>query len=308
MDAVPAGQLGRELQRWAERGRAEENSAPARGGLLPKPINGLAAEDLKFNLRAGVSVPAGLPSAREPLMSYCARPPLAHFTALTRDQAITDTVEVEHLRSATVAAHEQEQVTGEHLLSHAHVARRVESVHRDPARQPDHTSLPSRAANDSMRTPRMRSLPHSTTTSVSGAGSAATALPASARPFNPWPQVAAVHATTLACAAAPVTTVQGEDYRQRTRARDLDPSFSHCEARSMARSALLGATTRASPRSGQSQCRARIRLIADVTPAHCCPVATWRHTMRCSVGSVWPKRGDLCSTRALRSGANFGEW
>lgn len=44
---------------------------------MPKPTQGLSAEHLKFNLQAGVSVPGGLPAARERLLRYCARPPLA---------------------------------------------------------------------------------------------------------------------------------------------------------------------------------------------------------------------------------------
>jgi len=71
------GSLGvGELQRWAEHGRADENADP-RGRSLPKPTKGLGAQYLKFNLHAGVSVPGGLPAARERLIRYCARPPLA---------------------------------------------------------------------------------------------------------------------------------------------------------------------------------------------------------------------------------------
>jgi hypothetical protein len=66
-----------ELQRWAEHGRAEQNADTARGRSLPKPTKGLGAQHLKFNLHAGVSVPGGLPAARERLIRYCARPPLA---------------------------------------------------------------------------------------------------------------------------------------------------------------------------------------------------------------------------------------
>jgi hypothetical protein len=71
------GSLGvGELQRWAEHGRSEKKSDPAQGHRLPKS-KGLGAEHLKFNLHAGVSVPGGLPAARERLLRYCARPPLA---------------------------------------------------------------------------------------------------------------------------------------------------------------------------------------------------------------------------------------
>jgi hypothetical protein len=72
------GSLGvGELQRWAEHGPAEQGRGTTRGRFLPKPSQGLAAEYLKFNLHAGVSVPAGLPGARERLLRYCARPTLA---------------------------------------------------------------------------------------------------------------------------------------------------------------------------------------------------------------------------------------
>jgi hypothetical protein len=72
------GSLGvGELQRWTEHVSAEQNRDPARGRSLPKPTKGLSAEHLKFNLHAGVSVPGGLPTARERLLRYCARPPLA---------------------------------------------------------------------------------------------------------------------------------------------------------------------------------------------------------------------------------------
>ncbi len=72
------GSLGvGELQRWAEHGPSEQSRHRTRGRLLPKPSKGLVAEHLKFNLHAGVSVPAGLPAARERLLRYCARPPLA---------------------------------------------------------------------------------------------------------------------------------------------------------------------------------------------------------------------------------------
>jgi len=78
VDAVPARQLGRggapALGRARPR-RAERR--PARGRSLPKPTKGLGAEHLKFNLHAGVSVPGGLPAARERLLRYCARPALA---------------------------------------------------------------------------------------------------------------------------------------------------------------------------------------------------------------------------------------
>jgi hypothetical protein len=66
-----------ELQRWAQHGRAQENANPVRGRSLPKPTTGLGAQHLKFNLHAGVSAPGGLPAARERLIRYCARPPLA---------------------------------------------------------------------------------------------------------------------------------------------------------------------------------------------------------------------------------------
>jgi hypothetical protein len=72
------GSLGvGELQRWPEHGRAEDTPDPTRGRSLPKPTKGLGAQYLKFNLHAGVSVPGGLPAARERLLRYCARPPLA---------------------------------------------------------------------------------------------------------------------------------------------------------------------------------------------------------------------------------------
>jgi len=72
------GSLGvGELQRWAEHGRAEEDPDRARGRSLPKPTKGLGAQHLKFNLHAGVSVPGGLPAARERLLHYCAPPALA---------------------------------------------------------------------------------------------------------------------------------------------------------------------------------------------------------------------------------------
>jgi hypothetical protein len=72
------GSLGvGELQRWAEHGQSEQDPSRTRGRPLPKPSKGLVAEHLKFNLHAGVSVPAGLPGARERLLRYCARPPLA---------------------------------------------------------------------------------------------------------------------------------------------------------------------------------------------------------------------------------------
>jgi hypothetical protein len=72
------GSLGvGELQRWAEHRSAEQSRDPARTRSLPRPTKGLSAEHLKFNLHAGVSVPGGLPAARERLLRYCARPPLA---------------------------------------------------------------------------------------------------------------------------------------------------------------------------------------------------------------------------------------
>ena len=72
------GSLGvGELQRRTERDHAEQRRGTAPGRLLPKPSKGLVAEYLKFNLHAGVSVPSGLPAARERLLRYCARPPLA---------------------------------------------------------------------------------------------------------------------------------------------------------------------------------------------------------------------------------------
>jgi hypothetical protein len=72
------GSLGvGELQRWTDHGRAEQNADPAQGRSLPKPTKGLGAEHLKINLHAGVSVPGGLPEARERLLRYCARPPPA---------------------------------------------------------------------------------------------------------------------------------------------------------------------------------------------------------------------------------------
>lgn len=72
------GSLGvGELQRWAEHGSTEQRRDPARGRSLTKPTKGLSAEHLRFNLHAGVSVPGGLPTARERLLRYCARPPLA---------------------------------------------------------------------------------------------------------------------------------------------------------------------------------------------------------------------------------------
>jgi hypothetical protein len=72
------GSLGvGELQRWAEHGSPEQSRDPARRRSLPKLTKGLSAEHLKFNLHAGVSVPGSLPAARERLLRYCARPPLA---------------------------------------------------------------------------------------------------------------------------------------------------------------------------------------------------------------------------------------
>ena len=72
------GSLGvGELQRWTEHGRTDRHRAPSQGRSLPKPTQGLGAEYLKFNLHAGVSVPGGMPAARERLLRYCARPPLA---------------------------------------------------------------------------------------------------------------------------------------------------------------------------------------------------------------------------------------
>jgi hypothetical protein len=59
-----------ELQRWAEHGRAAQNADPAPGRSLPKPTKGLGAQHLKFNLHAGVSVPGGLPAARERLLRF----------------------------------------------------------------------------------------------------------------------------------------------------------------------------------------------------------------------------------------------
>jgi Putative transposase len=41
------------------------------------PSERLGAQYLRFNLHAGVSIPGGLPAARERLLRYCARPPLA---------------------------------------------------------------------------------------------------------------------------------------------------------------------------------------------------------------------------------------
>lgn len=72
------GSLGvGELQRWAEHGGAAKPADRARGSARPKPTRGLGAQHLGFNLHAGVSVPGGLPAARERLLHYCARPPLA---------------------------------------------------------------------------------------------------------------------------------------------------------------------------------------------------------------------------------------
>ena len=63
------GSLGvGELQRCVEHGGAEDNPDPARGRSLPKPTQGLGAQHLKFNLHADVSVPGGLPAARERLL------------------------------------------------------------------------------------------------------------------------------------------------------------------------------------------------------------------------------------------------
>jgi hypothetical protein len=46
------------------------------------------AEHLKFNLHAGVNVPAGLPGARERLLRYCARPPLLERLSVLEDGRI----------------------------------------------------------------------------------------------------------------------------------------------------------------------------------------------------------------------------
>lgn len=75
---MPARQLGR--GRAAALGRARQPRAeprPAPRRSLPKRTKGLSAEHLKFNLHADVSVSEGLPAARERLLRYCARPPLA---------------------------------------------------------------------------------------------------------------------------------------------------------------------------------------------------------------------------------------
>jgi hypothetical protein len=72
------GSLGvGELQRWAEHGRAEKPAPRAHESSRPKPTRSLGAQHMKFNLHAGVSVSGGLPAARERLLRYCARPPLA---------------------------------------------------------------------------------------------------------------------------------------------------------------------------------------------------------------------------------------
>ncbi len=73
------GSLGvGELQRWTEHQRLDEGSEPARSTRSPpRPSKGLGAQYLRFNLHAGVSIPRGLPAARERLLHYCARPPLA---------------------------------------------------------------------------------------------------------------------------------------------------------------------------------------------------------------------------------------
>jgi hypothetical protein len=56
----------------------------------PKPRKGLAAEYLHFNLHAAVTVASGLVAARERLLRYCARAPLAlERLELTDDGSVT---------------------------------------------------------------------------------------------------------------------------------------------------------------------------------------------------------------------------
>src|SRR5688572_15689331 len=103
-----------------------------------------------------------------------------------REQAHPRAVEIEHLCPPTIAPHEQEQVSRQNLALHplghqrrqrvkrlAHVARLVEGIHGDPARQPDHASLRSSSAIPARSKPRTRTRPHSTTTSATVVGPAA---------------------------------------------------------------------------------------------------------------------------------------
>src|SRR4051812_37668976 len=82
-------------------------------------------------------------------------PGRAELTSLQslREQAHARTVEVQHLRSAPVATHEEIHVPGKHVVTHVldhqgsqrverltHVAWLVERKHADASRQPDHAS------------------------------------------------------------------------------------------------------------------------------------------------------------------------
>src|SRR6185295_17187426 len=101
------------------------------------------------------------------------------------EQANPRAVKVEHLRPTSVATDKQKQIAGQYLSPHAlghqsskgvkrlaHVAGLVEGVYRDAATQPDHASLFSSSATASRSSPRIRTGPHSTMSSRSGAGSA----------------------------------------------------------------------------------------------------------------------------------------
>lgn len=55
----------------------DDHGSGARAAQPLKSKSGFGAEYLRFNLHAGVTVNAGLPSARERLLRYCARAPLA---------------------------------------------------------------------------------------------------------------------------------------------------------------------------------------------------------------------------------------
>lgn len=56
------------------RGGSDGGGQRGRGA---RPCTGLSAECMRFNLHAGVSAASSCPSARERLLRYCARPPLA---------------------------------------------------------------------------------------------------------------------------------------------------------------------------------------------------------------------------------------
>jgi hypothetical protein len=71
------GSLGvGDLQRLRCPGQDDERGRNA-GRCQLRQSKGLGARYLRFNLHAGVSVPGGLLAARERLLRYCARPPLA---------------------------------------------------------------------------------------------------------------------------------------------------------------------------------------------------------------------------------------